>query len=71
MEAALIFVGVLYFLPALIAILRQHQSWPAIAALNVLLGWTAIGWIIAFVWSLSAVRRDTVVVVRDRYYRPW
>jgi hypothetical protein len=35
---------VMYFLPAIIAAARHHQSWPAIAVLNFLLGWTGICW---------------------------
>jgi hypothetical protein len=44
-----------YFFPTLIASWREHPSWPAIFALNALLGWTALGWIAALVWSLTAV----------------
>ncbi len=46
-----------YFLPAIIAGLRSHQSFLAILALNAILGWTAVGWIIAFIWSLTGVKR--------------
>jgi hypothetical protein len=62
-------VGVLllYFLPALVAILRGHHSWPAIAILDLLLGWSVIGWIIALIWSLTGVRRETVIVLRERW----
>jgi hypothetical protein len=54
----LVFAAVLlalYFTPALVARHRQHQSGPAIAVLNLLLGWTVLGWIAALVWSLSGV----------------
>jgi len=46
-----------YFLPILVAAARDHPSAMAIAALNVLLGWTLLGWIIALVWSLTAAGR--------------
>jgi len=52
-----IFVVVAYFFPALIAILRRHHNRMAIVVLDVLLGWTAIGWVVAFIWSLTAVRQ--------------
>ena len=45
----------LYFLPTIVAAKRNHQSSGGIFALNLLLGWTMIGWIIALVWSCSAV----------------
>ena len=47
-----------YFLPAVIAFVRGHHQWVAISALNLLLGWTALGWIAAFIWSLTAKRQE-------------
>jgi hypothetical protein len=47
----------LYFLPTLIAGFRQHHNAAAIFALNLLLGWTFLGWVVALVWSLTAVER--------------
>ena len=44
----------LHFLPTVIAFLRHHHNLIAIFALNLLLSWTVIGWIIAFIWSLTA-----------------
>ncbi len=44
-----------YFFPTWIAILRTHHNRLAIFAVNLLIGWTAIGWIAALVWSLTAV----------------
>ena len=52
-----------YFLPTIIAVLRRKSSSLGIFLLNLFLGWTFIGWIAAFIWSLSADRR---VVVMDR-----
>ena len=54
-----IILGVLslgYLLPWAIAIGRDHQSQWGIALLNVLLGWTLIGWIVALVWGMGTVR---------------
>lgn len=48
----------LYFLPALIAS-NKHRNAGAIFALNLLLGWTFVGWVVALVWSLT---KDGVVV---------
>ena len=44
----------LYFLPTIIALLRGHLSALAIFLLNLFLGWTLIGWIVALVWSCTA-----------------
>ena len=42
-----------YFLPTICALMRGHMSTGAIFVLNLLLGWTLLGWIIALVWSLT------------------
>lgn len=51
-ELALIVVAGLYFAPTLIATLRRKRNGLAIFALNLLLGWTVVGWVASFVWSL-------------------
>jgi len=42
----------LYFLPAFIASLRRKNQAGAIVALNLFLGWTLIGWVVALVMAL-------------------
>jgi Superinfection immunity protein len=54
----LFWLSALYFVPTLIAIVRRHSQAMAIGALNALLGWTVLGWIAAFVWSLTATDRN-------------
>ena len=46
-------LSAMYFLPSIIAALRGHASVMAIIAVNALFGWTFLGWIWAFIWSLS------------------
>lgn len=48
----------LYLLPGIVAERRGHHNKGAIIILNILLGWTVIGWIAALVWSATAVRRE-------------
>ena len=43
---------VLYFLPAVIAFLRKHKNKLAIFLLNLLLGWTVLGWVASLIWSV-------------------
>lgn len=50
----LFFVFLLYILPSLIAYCRGHKQSPAIILLNIFLGWTIIGWLIALLWSVLA-----------------
>jgi hypothetical protein len=59
----LVFVGaiVLYFVPTIIAVKRKHRSTGGIVALNILAGWTFLGWLIALVWSLSSAQPPVVV----------
>lgn len=42
-----------YFLPAIVAVLRNRRNWLAICALNTLLGWSVVGWVVAAVWAVS------------------
>ncbi len=44
-----------YFLPTIIAVQRDHPSSDAIFFLNLLLGITVIGWVVALLWSLLSV----------------
>ncbi|MGD0643171.1 MAG: superinfection immunity protein [Roseiarcus sp.] len=44
---------VFYFAPSIIALIRGHLSTAAIFVLNLILGWTFVGWIIALIWSLT------------------
>lgn len=51
----------LYFLPTVIGLARGHHDGFAIFLTNLLLGWTVIGWVIALIWSVTAVRRRSSV----------
>ena len=47
-----IFIFAGYFLPSLVAILRDHENKLAIILLNIFLGWTLLGWISSLIWSV-------------------
>ncbi len=52
--AGLLLLGVclfIYFLPTYFG--RNKRNAGAIFALNLLLGWTLVGWVVALVWALS------------------
>jgi ABC-type transport system involved in cytochrome c biogenesis permease component len=55
-----------YFVPSIIAFVRHHHNQWAIFALNLLLGWTLLGWIGALVWSLTRSQPPVVHVYHDR-----
>jgi len=49
---------IIYFIPNWIAIARKHHNGTVIFVINLLFGWTVIGWIAAFIWSLTAVKQE-------------
>jgi len=53
---------VMYFLPTLIAFVREKRDKGPILLVNFLLGWSVIGWVVCLVWALRA---DPVVYVRS------
>jgi hypothetical protein len=58
----LAFALFVYLLPTYVAWAKTHANLAAIAMLNVLLGWTFIGWVVALVWAMSKPAVITVVV---------
>lgn len=50
----LILSMLLYFLPTIIA--RDKHDLMAIFMVNLLFGWTVIGWFVALIWACSAER---------------
>jgi hypothetical protein len=43
----------LYFLPTIIVLARRKRNVLGPILVNVLLGWTVIGWIAALIWALT------------------
>jgi len=48
-----IIAGIIYFVPTIIATRRDHSNMVAIFLLNLLLGWSFLGWLAALIWSVS------------------
>jgi ABC-type sugar transport system permease subunit len=46
-------LSLFYFLPFAIAFKRKRVNSGAIFALNLFLGWSLIGWVVALVWALK------------------
>lgn len=42
---------IIYFMPAIVAGIAKHKHQDGILVLNLFLGWTGIGWVIALVWA--------------------
>lgn len=46
----------IYFLPTIVG--RNKENGTAIFILNLFLGWTFIGWVVALVWATTKDRRQ-------------
>jgi uncharacterized membrane protein len=66
-----------YFLPAIFAVFRRHANALAIFLIDLLLGWTVLGWIGALVWALATpgaapatvANGSALEIARERYAR--
>jgi hypothetical protein len=58
----IVIVIAMYVLPTVVAMLRKHRQLPAIALVNILFGWSVIGWVAAMIWSLTTPQPQTVIV---------
>lgn len=57
-----LFFIALYFIPTLIAVFNNRSNQTAIMALNFLLGWTFIGWVVALIWSLTDPKPQYIIM---------
>ena len=57
--AVLLLLGI-HFLPTFVAVVRRTRHALLIFVLNVLFGWTVIGWLVLLVWAaVGEERRDS------------
>ena len=47
-----------YFMPTIVALVRDKRGAGGVALVNFFLGWTVIGWLLAFVWASSGKTRS-------------
>jgi hypothetical protein len=59
----LLFLAFMYFVPTVVAAARKHSQTLAIFFLNLLLGWSVIGWVGALIWSLTTSQPQQTVIV--------
>lgn len=55
----LLALAVLHFAPTFVAVSRKHPRRIAIFVINLLFGWTVIGWFVALFWALQPPREAT------------
>jgi hypothetical protein len=63
--AAILFIP--YFLPSIIALIRRSNNAGGIFLLNLLLGWTFIGWIVSLVWAIASRNTNNTYIVNNNY----
>lgn len=51
-----------YLIPGAIATTRKHPSSVAVWCVNVLLGWSVIGWIVALIWALTTPQPQQIII---------
>jgi hypothetical protein len=44
---------VIHFLPSIVAFSREHPRRITLLVLNILVGWTLIGWIVLLIWAFA------------------
>ena len=59
-SSALLVVLALYFLPSIVAVARKITHQGSVVVINVFLGWTFVGWVVALAMACRTKR-----VVRD------
>ena len=52
----------LYLTPTIVAANGRRPNTGVIAAINILTGWTFLGWVVAFIWSLAAVPKTRAIL---------
>jgi len=52
-----VFILSFYFWPLWIALIGRKQHTAGIFVLNLFLGWTFVGWVIAMVWAVSDTKK--------------
>lgn len=69
MGASLVILGIIliafYFLPTIVAANRHHPNSVGIFCVNLFLGWSLIGWVVALVWAVTATNetQQTIQII--------
>lgn len=57
MNTGIIVLLVLYFLPTILAWARSAKGMDGVLIINLFLGWTFVGWVIALAWAAVSEKR--------------
>jgi len=61
---------ILYFMPVIVARVRSAKSFAAIAIINIFLGWTFVGWVVALAWAASGKNTATTPITEISHAVP-
>lgn len=50
---------VIYFIPTIVAFKRQHVNRISILLVNLFLGWSLLGWVVAIAWAFTTTGTQT------------
>lgn len=54
----LIILGAIYLIPMVVALRRGHPQAGPIIVINLLLGWTLIGWALVLAWAVGSFKKE-------------
>ena len=54
MDQIIVTLLLLYFVPSIVALAREHTSKAGIIIANICFGWTFVGWVLTLVWAASS-----------------
>jgi hypothetical protein len=57
----ILIIAALYFVPVGVSMARNCKSGGGIAVVNIFLGWTFIGWVVALAWAASGEPKPTAI----------
>lgn len=55
---AVIAIGIIYLIPAFNAYSKKHRQRGLILVINLLFGWTILGWLVCLGWSFGSAKDD-------------
>jgi hypothetical protein len=69
LHPVLLLIAVVYFIPTVVALARHRPNTISIFFLNLSVGWSIVGWIIALFWAIADAERTgdapPRIVMRD------
>ena len=58
--ALIVLAFLIYFFPTIVVLNRNHRSTGAIFVVNLFLGWTLLGWVVALAWSFTNPMQEVI-----------